>query len=61
MLTHRVLSQGEVNDLYLQYLLEFNKKTAFVETQKLQTGEDIKSIRDVEPTIEHLRVQVILA
>ncbi len=65
MVTHRTLTNGEIDETWLEYLTEFNKKIAFLETYKLinmsqvkgdpQKQSASKAVLDIEPKINKLK------
>eukprot|EP01119_Soliformovum_irregulare_P016429 TRINITY_DN4747_c0_g1_i1.p1 TRINITY_DN4747_c0_g1~~TRINITY_DN4747_c0_g1_i1.p1 ORF type:complete len:777 (-),score=235.67 TRINITY_DN4747_c0_g1_i1:133-2463(-) len=55
----KVISHGEVNSIYLRYLTEFNKKMAYVESHKMASNNQIRSIADIEPDLEDLKYKAV--
>jgi hypothetical protein len=49
------LTQGDVNEAYLEYLNEFNRRMLFVESNK---QKDIRAILDIEPKLNKLHAKV---
>jgi hypothetical protein len=53
------ISIGEVNEAYLQYLTEFNKKMTFIENQKANSKTtSLLAVQEIEPRIHTLRDRV---
>ncbi|KAJ3265746.1 hypothetical protein HDU77_004014 [Chytriomyces hyalinus] len=48
------ICEGEVNEFFLQHLLDLNKKMAYVKSQK---GAHIRALKDVGPELERLRLK----
>ncbi|KAJ3264935.1 hypothetical protein HDU76_012113, partial [Blyttiomyces sp. JEL0837] len=48
------ICEGEVNEFFLQHLLDLNKKMAYVKSQK---GSHIRALKDVGPELERLRLK----
>eukprot|EP01117_Protostelium_nocturnum_P018395 TRINITY_DN7684_c0_g1_i1.p1 TRINITY_DN7684_c0_g1~~TRINITY_DN7684_c0_g1_i1.p1 ORF type:complete len:972 (+),score=390.64 TRINITY_DN7684_c0_g1_i1:90-3005(+) len=47
------LVNGQVNEMYQEYLLEFNRKVSFIETQKLiENDSHLKGVSDLDPVIK---------
>jgi hypothetical protein len=51
----RKICEGEVNEFFLQHLMELNKKMTYVKSQK---GSHIRALKDVGPEMERLRLKV---
>ncbi|KAI8822052.1 Sac2 family-domain-containing protein [Fimicolochytrium jonesii] len=50
----RKISEGEVNEFFLQHLADLNKKMAYVKSQQ---GQHIRAFKDVGPELERLRLR----
>ncbi|KAI9004736.1 Sac2 family-domain-containing protein [Gaertneriomyces semiglobifer] len=50
----RKISEGEVNEFFLQHLAELNQKIGFVKSQQ---GRHIKAFGDIGPELERLRLK----
>ncbi|KAJ3025912.1 UNVERIFIED_CONTAM: hypothetical protein HDU68_006497 [Siphonaria sp. JEL0065] len=48
------ICEGEVNEFFLQHLLDLNKKMTFVKSQK---GAHVRALKDVGPELERLRLK----
>ena len=51
----RKITEGEVDEIWLAYLTELNKKMTYV---KRNQKKNIKAIKDVGPELEKLRLKV---
>lgn len=55
MILFRKITEGEVDEIWLAYLTELNKKMTYVKrNQKM----NVKAIKDVGPELEKLRLKV---
>lgn len=53
------ISVGEVNEAYLEFLTEFNKKMTFIENQKASSpSRTLMAVQEIEPRIYSLRDRV---
>ncbi|CAG8622941.1 11481_t:CDS:10 [Paraglomus brasilianum] len=48
------ITEGNIDETWLAYLIEMNKKMTYVETHQ---GENITALKDVEPELEKLRLK----
>jgi hypothetical protein len=54
----RKITESDVDDVWLQYLLELNKKMRFV---KANQNKPIRALQDIGPELEKLRLKVMMA
>lgn len=54
----RKITDSDVDDVWLQYLLELNKKMRFV---KANQNKPIRALQDIGPELEKLRLKVMMA
>lgn len=54
------LLNGDVNEMYQEYLIEFNRKVSFIETQKAVEGDDhLMAVQDLEPVIRAMQDRAV--